>query len=80
MQPEGVCYFCPDCARIWASILVAQRPARVISVPCLKHHRSFYWPGGTIWLSWENEMMAALPHEALVAETKRWLELAEELT
>lgn len=78
MNVEGIAYFCPECSDIWARILIQGRPSQVISVPCRLHHRWLHWPGGTIWLSWEKELMAALPREVLEVEALRACDLVDQ--
>jgi len=78
-QPEGRAYFCPHCGELWAYIRVESRPSVVVTIPCLAHHREFYWPGGSIWLSWEPQLMRALPIEALRYEAKRHVALFDAL-
>jgi len=77
--PEGRAYFCPDCGDIWARIVVQDRPSRAVTIPCRRHHKHPYWPGGSIWLSWERELMAALPPQVLAREAKRHAEIYDEL-
>jgi hypothetical protein len=78
-QPEGRAYFCPDCGELWASIRVEGRPSRVVTIACLTHHRHAYWPGGSIWLSWEPHLMRELPPAALAYEAKRHVAIFDEM-
>lgn len=49
---DGICFFCPECSSIWASILVPNRPSSVITIPCSSHHQSLHWPGGSLFIPW----------------------------
>ena len=76
---EGRAYFCPACGELWAAIKPLDgSKSMVITVPCREHHQHFFWPGGTLWLEWERELMEALPSAALQYEALRHCELVEQ--
>lgn len=79
--PYGVAYFCSECAELWAKFPVEGRFTQVYSTLCRKHHTDypqFHLPG-SIWLSWEKELMAALPAPVLLWELQRELDMFERI-
>lgn len=67
--PEGACFFCPQCARIWAEIrLPAGSRHNVYSTPCKDHHVSFFNLGGSLWLPLHDEINGAFGPDILCRE------------
>lgn len=77
-QTYSICYFCPRCASVWASLLIENAPyAQVFSEECRRHGRGqidryckFEW--------WPSELDRSWPIEALRYVVLRELELFEQ--
>jgi hypothetical protein len=77
-QPEGVAFFCPDCHDIWARIVVIGQPSSVETRHCLRHHRHRWWPGGSIWVPWRQDLTDHFPRATLEREFWRHMQLDEQ--
>ena len=76
--PEGACFFCPHCGRIWAEIrLPAGFRHNVYTTPCKDHHESFFSPGGSVWLPLHPEVINSYPHAVILYEFLLHLDLLE---
>lgn len=74
-EPYGVAYFCRVCGEVWAKFPVEGRQWVSYNVTCRKCDSPTGWNlPGSIWLSWEKELMEALPFAVLLWEVKRELE------
>jgi len=70
--PDGHAFFCPHCSTLWAVCAIEGRPSFPLVRNCRKHSfTSPLGPGGSVWLSWDQEFVEALP----IAVLRRELEL-----
>lgn len=64
-------FFCKVCGRVWASCPIdAPVEWHILNVPCPKD-TNFAW-GGSIWLSYDREFIAAFP-PAVISREFNWL-------
>ena len=76
--PNGLAFFCPYCARIWATIYIPGEQHQAVARPCLQHHDSPRWPGGSIWINGEAWINDHLPPAAIQYEFLRTCDLIEQ--
>lgn len=80
VEAYGLAFFCPICARLWATCPVEGEPTSVISCPCERHavgDRLGSWSHGyvdpwqtpgSIFLSYDREWNDCLPKGVLLRE------------
>jgi len=71
--PESKLWFCPHCGDVWARAVVEKAEWQSYRVPCPKHPK-----GGSLWLSWDKEYLAALPKPVLEYEFTRLVKMFDE--